>query len=266
MNSDYLDRFAGVGRLYGQRALDAFSQSHIIVIGIGGVGSWAAEALARSGIGEISLVDMDDVCVTNTNRQLHALSSSVGLSKVVVTADRLREINPDIIVHEVECFATQDNLAELLGSKPDYVIDAIDTAGVKSAIIHYCKRNKIPVITTGGAGGLIDPQRISIADLTKTQHDPLAAKVRSILKRHFGFSRSGRKFGVDCIYSTEQARYPMPDGSVCATKQFIDGDVRLDCSGGLGAITPVTAGFGFAAASRVLIKLSERAARHSQTI
>lgn len=261
MNSDYLDRFAGIGRLYGQSALEAFCRAHVVVIGIGGVGSWAAEALARSGIGEISLIDMDDVCVTNSNRQLHALSSTIGLSKVMVTADRLREINPEIVVHEVENFATQDNLSELFASKPDYVIDAIDSAGVKSAIINYCKRNKIPVITTGGAGGLIDPQRINIADLTKTQHDPLAAKVRSILKRHFGFSRSGRKFGVECVYSTEQARYPMPDGSVCATKQFIDGDVRLDCSGGLGAVSPVTGGFGFAAASRVLLKISERNAR-----
>lgn len=264
MNSDYLDRFAGVGRLYGVDALEAFSRAHVVVVGIGGVGSWVAEALVRSGIGEITLVDLDDVCVTNVNRQLHALTSSVGQSKVIVTADRLRDINPDLVVHEVESFATQDNLAELFGTSPDYVVDAIDSAGVKAAIINYCRRNKVPVITTGGAGGLIDPQRISVADLSKTEHDPLASKVRSILKRHFGFSRSGRKFGVECVYSTEQARYPKADGSVCATKQFVDGDVRLDCSGGLGAVTPVTAGFGFTAASRVLIKLSERDARRRE--
>lgn len=261
MNSDYLDRFAGVGRLYGLTALEAFSRAHVVVVGIGGVGSWVAEALVRSGIGEITLIDLDDVCITNINRQLHALTSSVGQSKVITSADRLRDINPDLIVHEVESFATQDNLAELFDGQPDYVVDAIDSAGVKAAIISYCRRNKIPVITTGGAGGLIDPQRIAVADLSKTEHDPLASKVRSILKRHFGFSRSGRKFGIECVYSTEQARFPMPDGSVCATKQFVDGDVRLDCSGGLGAITPVTAGFGFTAASRVLLKLSERDAR-----
>lgn len=261
MNSDYLDRFAGIGRLYGVNALEAFHRAHVVVVGIGGVGSWVAEALARSGVGELTLVDLDDVCVTNINRQLHALSSSVGQSKVLVSADRLRDINPDIIVNEVESFATQDNLAELFESRPDYVVDAIDSAGVKAAIISYCKRNKIPVITTGGAGGLIDPQRIAVADLTKTEHDPLASKVRSILKRHFGFSRSGRKFGVECIYSTEQARYPKPDGEVCSTKGFVDGDVRLDCSGGLGAVTMVTASFGFAAASRVLLKISERDAR-----
>jgi len=261
MNSDYLDRFAGIGRLYGVNALEAFHQSHVTVIGIGGVGSWVAEALARSGIGEITLVDLDEVCVTNINRQLHALSSSVGQSKVLVTADRLRDINPDIIVNEVEAFASHDNLNELFTERPDFVVDAIDTAGVKAAIISHCKRNKIPIITTGGAGGLIDPQRISITDLTKTEHDPLAAKVRSILKRHFGFSRSGRKFGVECVYSSEQARYPNSLGEVCATKQFVDGDVRLDCSGGLGAATMVTASFGFAAASRVLLKISERDAR-----
>ena len=261
MNSDYLERFAGVGRLYGVAALEAFSRAHVIVIGIGGVGSWVAEALVRSGIGEITLIDLDDVCVTNVNRQLHALTSSVGQSKVIVTADRLRDINPDLIVHEVESFATHDNLAELIDAGADYVVDAIDSAGVKAAIISHCRRNKIPVITTGGAGGLIDPQRISVADLSKTEHDPLASKVRSILKRHFGFSRSGRKFGVECIFSTEQARYPTADGGVCTTKQFADGDVRLDCSGGLGAVTPVTASFGFTAASRVLIKLSERDAR-----
>ena len=266
MNSDYLDRFAGIGRLYGVNALEAFHKSHVVVVGIGGVGSWVAEALARSGVGEITLVDLDDVCVTNINRQLHALSSSVGQSKVLVSADRLRDINPDLIVNEVESFATQDNLAELFESKPDYVVDAIDSAGVKAAIISYCKRNKIPVITTGGAGGLIDPQRIAVADLTKTEHDPLASKVRSILKRHFGFSRSGRKFGVECVYSTEQARYPKADGEVCSTKQFVDGDVRLDCSGGLGAVTMVTASFGFAAASRVLVKISERDARNRETV
>lgn len=266
MNSDYLDRFAGVGRLYGVPALEAFSRSHVVVVGIGGVGSWVAEALVRSGIGEITLVDLDDVCITNINRQLHALTSSVGQSKVISTSDRLRDINPDLIVHEVESFATQDNLPDLFENGPDYVVDAIDSAGVKAAIISYCKRNKIPVITTGGAGGLIDPQKICVADLTKTEHDPLASKVRSILKRHFGFSRSGRKFGVECVYSTEQARYPAADGGVCATKGFVGGDVRLDCSGGLGAITPVTAGFGFTAASRVLLKLSEKSARSRKSL
>lgn len=257
MNSDYLDRFAGIGRLYGVEALDAFSKASVVVVGIGGVGSWVAEGLARSGIGEITLIDLDDVCVSNTNRQSHALLSTLGQSKVMVTADRLKDINPDLVVHEIESFATQDNLAELFVEPVHYVVDAIDAAGVKAAIIAHCRRRKIPVITTGGAGGLIDPQQISIADLSKTHHDPLAAKVRSILKRHFGFSKSGKKFGVECVYSVEQARFPQADGSVCATKSF-ESDVRLDCSGGLGASTAVTASFGLAAVSRVLLKLSEK--------
>lgn len=265
MNSDYLDRFAGIGRLYGVEALEAFHAAHVVIVGIGGVGSWVAESLARSGVGELTLIDLDEVCVSNTNRQLHALGSTLGQSKVQVTADRLRDINPDLIVHEVEAFAAQDNLQELIVAPVSYLVDAIDTAGVKAAMIAYCRRNKIPVITTGGAGGLIDPQQIRIADLSRTAHDPLAAKVRSILKRHFGFSRSGRKFGVECVYSEEQARYPQADGSVCAAKPFASSggvsDVRLDCSGGLGASTAVTASFGFAAAARVLLKIAQKAAR-----
>lgn len=260
MTSDYLDRFAGIGRLYGMDALEAFSQSQIAVVGLGGVGSWAAEALARSGIGEIRLIDLDDVCVSNTNRQSHALLSTLGQSKVMVTADRLKEINPELVVHEIESFATQDNLAEILPESLDYVVDAIDSAGVKAAMIAYCRRRKIPIITTGGAGGLIDTQLVRIADLTKTKHDPLAAKVRSILKRHFDFSKSGRKFGVECVYSEEQARYPRADGGVCATKSF-DTSVRLDCSTGMGASTAVTASFGLMSVSRVLLKISERKLR-----
>jgi tRNA A37 threonylcarbamoyladenosine dehydratase len=261
MNPDYIDRFAGIGRLYGVDALSAFSRSHVAVVGLGGVGSWVVEALARSGIGELTLIDLDEICVSNSNRQMHTLNSTLGNSKVQVMADRAREINPDLIVHEIEMFATQDNLAELFQDPIHYVVDAIDSAGVKAAIIAYCRRRKIPIITTGGAGGLIDPLKITVTDLSKTEHDPLAAKVRSILKRHFGFSKSGKKFSVECVFSHEQARYPQADGSVCATKNFGESDVRLDCSGGLGAVTAVTATFANMAASRVLLKIAERDAR-----
>ena len=260
-SSDYLDRFAGIGRLYGVDALEAFSQAHVVVVGLGGVGSWVVEGLARSGVAELTLIDLDEICVSNSNRQMHALHTTLGLSKVHVMADRARDINPDIIIHEQSVFATQDNLDDLLGGDIDYVVDAIDSAGVKASIIAHCRRRKIPVITTGGAGGLIDPLKISVADLSRTQHDPLAAKVRSILKRHFGFSRSGKRFSVECVYSLEQARYPQADGSVCATKNFGESDVRLDCSGGLGAVTSVTASFGNVAVSRVLVKMAEKAAR-----
>jgi len=254
-------RFGGTARLYGLDGLDLFRRSHVVVIGIGGVGSWVAEALARSGIGEITLIDLDDVCVTNTNRQIHALSSTVGQSKVAVMADRIRDINPDCLVHEVEAFATRDNLDELLHEELSYVVDAIDSVKDKAAIIAWCKRRKVPVITIGGAGGQIDPTLVRVADLTRTQTDPLAAKVRSFLRRHYRFSSSGRRFAVECVYSEEQLRYPQPDGSVCQQKSVMENGTRLDCAGGFGATTVVTATFGFVAVSRVLKKLQERAAR-----
>ncbi|WP_432695607.1 tRNA cyclic N6-threonylcarbamoyladenosine(37) synthase TcdA [Marinobacterium sp. YM272] len=263
MTDEQDQRFGGTERLYGQEAVALYRNAHIAVIGIGGVGSWAAEALARSAVGEVTLIDLDDVCITNTNRQIHALSSTVGQSKVAVMADRMRDINPDCLVHEEEAFVSQDNVRELIDDRFDYVIDAIDAVGVKAAIISHCKRNKIPVITVGGAGGQIDPTRISIADLSRTEHDPLAAKLRNLLRRHFGFSKSGRRFAVDCVYSTEQLRYPQPDGSVCQQKTLHDGQTRLDCSGGFGASTCVTATFGFVAVSRVLQKLYERYEREN---
>lgn len=257
-NDSFEQRFGGTIRLYGRDAVALYRNSHVAVIGIGGVGSWAAEALARSAVGEITLIDLDDVCVTNTNRQIHALASTVGQSKVAVMAERMRDINPDCLVHEIEEFVSLDNLDELIHDGFDYVIDCIDSVGVKAALIHHCKRRKIPIITVGGAGGQIDPTRIEITDLSRTEHDPLAAKLRNLLRRHYGFSRSGRRFAVDCVYSTEQLRYPQPDGSVCARKTLHDGQTRLDCSGGFGAATVVTASFGFVAVSRVLQKLYER--------
>jgi tRNA A37 threonylcarbamoyladenosine dehydratase len=264
--SDYHLRFAGIARLYGTAALAAFSRAHVCVIGIGGVGSWAAEALARSGIGEITLIDLDDVCVSNMNRQLHALTETVGQDKVAVMAKRLHAINPDGIVHQVEDFITTDNLSQLITPQMDYVVDAIDSIKAKVALLAYCKRNKIKVISTGGAGGQTDPTQIQIADLTQTINDPLLAKVRNSLRRDYNYSRNPkRRFGLDCVYSTEQLVYPQTDGSVCQQKtaQLTNGgevsSMRLDCSGGFGATTVVTASFGFAAVSRVLQKLTIKA-------
>ncbi|MDX3775185.1 tRNA cyclic N6-threonylcarbamoyladenosine(37) synthase TcdA [Chromatiaceae bacterium AAb-1] len=262
--SDYELRFAGIGRLYGPAALDIFRHAHVAVIGIGGVGSWAAEALARSGIGEITLIDLDDVCVSNINRQLHALSSTVGQDKVAVMAERLRQINPDCTVHQVADFIATDNMAQLLGGNIDYVLDAIDSVKAKVALIAYCKRHKIPLITTGGAGGQLDPTRIELADLTQAYNDPLLAKVRNALRRDHQFSRNPkRRFGVDCVFSTEQLRYPQADGTVCQQKPQGEGSMRLDCSGGFGAATVVTASFGLAAVSKLLVKLISKHERHS---
>ena len=264
--SDYQLRFAGIGRLYGAAALTRFANAHVCVVGIGGVGSWAAEALARSGIGTITLIDLDDVCISNVNRQLHALSDTIGQDKVAVMAQRIKAINPDCVVHQVEDFVATDNLRELISADMDYVVDAIDSIKAKVALLAHCKRNKIKVISTGGAGGQTDPTQIQIADLTQTINDPLMAKVRNSLRRDYNYSRNPkRRFGIDCVFSTEQLVYPQPDGSVCQQKtpQLNEAgeasSMRLDCSGGFGAVTVVTASFGFAAVSRVLKKLAQSA-------
>lgn len=171
-------RFAGIGRLYGTQALARLAASHVVVVGIGGVGSWVAEALARTGIGRISLIDMDEVCVSNVNRQLHALDGQVGRPKVEVMAERLRAISPECEVRAVMDFVTPNNLAELITDDINCVVDCIDSVNAKVALIAWCRRRKIPVITTGGAGGQIDPTQITVADLSKTVNDPLAAKAR----------------------------------------------------------------------------------------
>ena len=255
-------RFGGIARLYGRDGLARLQAAHVAVVGIGGVGSWAAEALARSGVGEISLFDLDDVCITNTNRQVHAIEGAVGKAKVEVMAERIRAINPDCEVIEVDDFVTADNLAEHIKREFDYVVDAIDSVKAKVALIAFCKRNKIPVIVAGGAGGQMDPTQITVADLAKTIQDPLAAKVRSDLRRLHNFSKNpARKFGVECVFSTEQLSYPDGNGGTCQAKAASDGNMKMDCASGFGAVTPVTATFGLVAASRVLKKIAERGAR-----
>ncbi len=264
MSSDFENRFGGSQRLYGQAAVELFRQSHVCVIGIGGVGSWVVEALARTAIGKITLIDLDDICITNTNRQIHALDGNIGASKVEAMAERVKLINPECQVELVEDFITRDNIPELITNDFDYVVDAIDSVKEKAALIAHCNRRKIPIVTVGGAGGQTDPTRVEVGDLSKTSQDPLAAKVRSFLRRHYGFSKSGRRFAVECVYSSEQLVYPQADGSVCQQKSSMDGNTRLDCSGGFGAATVVTATFGFVAVSRVLKKLVERAERQGR--
>jgi tRNA A37 threonylcarbamoyladenosine dehydratase len=258
MSSSYDQRFGGIGRLYGRDNNALFLQSHVCVVGIGGVGSWAAEALARSGIGKITLIDMDDICVTNTNRQVHALANTVGQSKVEVMAARIGLINPECVVEEIEDFITEDSLLTHIDKRFDYVIDAIDSANNKARLIAHCKRNKIGIVTTGAAGGQIDPTQIAVIDLTKTVNDPLAKKVKQLLRRHHNFSKT-RNFSVPCVYSTEKLRYPQPDGTACDTKSVMEDGVRLDCSGGFGSATVVTASFAFAAVAKVLEKLMLKA-------
>jgi tRNA A37 threonylcarbamoyladenosine dehydratase len=260
-------RFAGIARLYGIEGLARLRAAHVAVVGIGGVGSWAAEAMARSGVGEISLFDMDDVCVSNSNRQLHALSGTIGQPKVEVMAERILAINPDCIVHAVADFVTRDTMAECITPDMDFVIDCIDSVNAKAALISWCKRRKIQMVTTGGAGGQIDPTLIQIADLNRTFNDPLASKVRSTLRRDYGFSRTpNRHYSVPCVFSSEQLRYPKPDGSICLEKKFVGEGVKLDCAGGFGAVMMVTATFGMVAATRAVDKLVAGTRRPSERV
>ncbi len=257
--SDYDERFGGIKRLYGVNQAEVIRNTHICVIGIGGVGSWSAEALARSGINQITLIDHDDIASSNTNRQIHTLSNTLDKSKVEVMAERIKQINPECTVNIIDDFITETTLEKYLNQAYNFVIDAIDSIKFKSAIIYYCKRNKIPIITTGGAGGLVDPSKIEVVDLSKTWNDPLAARVRSTLRNKYGFTKNTkRNFGVPCVFSSEQQKYPKEDGSVCTAKPGIKG-ATLDCNFGFGSSACVTATFGLVAAAKVINKLIEKA-------
>nr|WP_045855657.1 tRNA cyclic N6-threonylcarbamoyladenosine(37) synthase TcdA [Teredinibacter purpureus] len=253
LSPDYIARFAGVGRLYGNAAMAALSTAHFVVIGLGGVGTWAAEALARSGVGELTLIELDDICITNTNRQLHALTTHIGQSKNHVMADRLLAINPDINVHCVHDFLTKTNIGDYIGEQHHIVLDAMDSVHVKAALAAFCSRHKKRLVTCGSSGGKTDPNRIRVDDLGCTQSDPLLAKMRNLLYHSHNFARSkNRRFRIDAVYSDEQMVYPKPDGSVCGNKQFLQDGVKLDCAGGFGSSVMVTGSFGFAAASKAI--------------
>ena len=245
---DYQRRFGGIERLYGSDALGRAAAAHVAVVGIGGVGSWAVEALARSGIGRLTLVDLDHVAESNINRQIHALGSTFGAAKVVAMKDRIAAINPDCVVVAVEEFVDEANVATLIPSC-DAVIDAIDQVRAKAALIAHCKRAGIRIVTTGGAGGRLDPTRIEIIDLAHTTQDALASRVRARLRKEYGFPRDPKqKFGVDCVFSPEQIRRP---ATACETDEDFDAAAGLACAG-YGSSVAVTASFGFAAAARVL--------------
>ncbi|WP_417658788.1 tRNA cyclic N6-threonylcarbamoyladenosine(37) synthase TcdA [Pseudidiomarina sp.] len=248
-------RFSGIERVYGQTAAARFQHHHVAVIGLGGVGSWAVEALARSGVGALTLIDLDDVCVTNINRQLPALTSTVGQLKTDVLAARVRDINPDCQVRVIDDFLTADNLEQCLGEPVTAVLDAIDSVTVKAALIAWCKRRKLPLVTCGGAGGQVDPSQVTSGDLAKATQDPLLAKVRYLLRRDYNFSKNPkRNFGVAAVYSTEQLRYPTADGEWNHAKPGA-GSMRMDCATGFGAAMPVTATFAMHAVALLLKKL-----------
>jgi len=253
---DYQTRFGGIARLFGQAGLERLRASHVCVIGIGGVGSWSVEALARSGVGALTVVDMDDLCLTNTNRQIHALTNTVGQSKVRAIAHRARAINPDIACHEVPEFFTEINADQVLATEFDYLIDAIDNVANKALLIAKCRQRSIPVITCGGAGGLRSGVGVQIADLTRATHDPLLKQVRKTLRREHGFPGDPRrKFKVPAVFSPESPVYPWSDGTVCATREA-GSELKLDCASGFGTASFVTAAFGFAAAQHAIHHLA----------
>ncbi len=248
------DRFGGIARLYGTAGAARIGAMHVCVVGLGGVGSWAAEALARTGVGALTLIDYDTVCPTNVNRQVHALEGTFGRKKLAVMTERIRAIHPACRLTALDDFLTTRNLADYLDPGRGYtaVLDAIDSIAFKAAMIAHCRRRRIPIVTTGGAGGLTDPTQIQVRDLSRTRNDPLAAKVRSRLRAQYGFSRNPRRsFGVPCVSSTEQPRYPRPDGTVGFEKPGVCG-VSLDCRMGYGAVSFVTAAFGLVAAAQVV--------------
>lgn len=261
MPKQYAQRFDAVRRLYGDVAAEIIHGMHVCVVGVGGVGSWAVEALARTGVGRITLIDNDDVGIGNVNRQIHAVSGSLGRQKVAVMAERVAQINPECVTTPIDDFLTLQTLEDYLSRGYDYVIDALDSIKFKAAMINYCKRRKIPIIATGGAGGLSDPTMIKIADLSRTYNDALAAKVRSTLRGDYGFSKNPkRRFGVECVFSSQQQVYPKADGTVSYAKPGIHG-VSLDCRFGYGSTSYVTASFGFVAVSRAINKTLEKRLR-----
>lgn len=256
--ADYLERFGGVGRLLGRPALDRLAAAHVAVIGVGGVGSWAVEALVRSGVGALTLVDLDDVCVTNVNRQLPALDGQIGRPKVSVLAERVALINPACRLEARTEFFTPATAAPLLSPKFDYVIDAVDRMSIKALLIGECRRRGRRVITIGGAGGRSDPTAIRCGDLGEAG-DELLRLVRKKLRRDHGFAPGAHKgitrIGVPCVWSLERPVFPWADGS-CAAEPEPGSNLKLDCESGFGTAVFVTAAFGLAAAGFVVRALA----------
>jgi tRNA threonylcarbamoyladenosine dehydratase len=250
-------RFAGTSRLYSPAGLAKLCRAHVCIVGIGGVGSWTVEALVRSGIGQLTIVDLDEVCISNVNRQLHALDGTIGQPKVDVMAERVRAINPGAIVHARQAFFTEANADELLAPQFDFVIDAMDRSTKKALMIGRCHAKGVPILTVGAAGGRTDPTALRIIDLAKATHDRLLRGVRSRLRRDFGFPKNGQKTGIDCVCSMEPAREILQEAACEAGEagEAPESGHRLGCDDGYGSACHLTGAFGFAAAGYVIQKL-----------
>ncbi|MBT3984228.1 MAG: tRNA threonylcarbamoyladenosine dehydratase [Bacteriovoracaceae bacterium] len=244
-------RFSGVSTLFQESGLSCLKNTHILIAGIGGVGSWTAEALARSGVGELTLVDLDEICISNVNRQLHALDGEIGKAKIEVMSERIKKINPECRVNCVLDFLSADNLDTYIHSKLSGVVDCIDGLDVKCALVLRCKELDIPLVCVGGAGGIHDPQNIKVSDLAYTTYDPLLLKMRKFLRSKHRFPGAvadgrgrGKKFGVDAVYHAVEVK-----------DHSSGGGGKLDCAGGLGSASFVTGSFGFFAASQIIKRI-----------
>ncbi|MAS93708.1 MAG: tRNA cyclic N6-threonylcarbamoyladenosine(37) synthase TcdA [Verrucomicrobiales bacterium] len=256
---DYFDRFSGISRLYGQEAFDRIRTAHFAVIGIGGVGSWTAEALARTGIAKITLIDLDEVCVTNVNRQLPALDGQVGRFKVEAVADRLRLINPHLEIQQELAFFTENTAERLLAPGFTGIVDAIDNVKQKAFLIDACRKQNIPLVVAGGAGGKQNPAAIATNDLAYATNDRLLRLVRKELRQTYSFPSEASKapFGVRAVYSTENAKFPWSDGTVREEAEP-GSHLRLNCDTGFGTSTMVTGSFGFTAAAEIINLLTDQ--------
>ena len=255
---DYQTRFGALGRLYGTEALARFRRAHVCVVGLGGVGSWLVEALARSGIGRLTLVDLDEICLSNVNRQVPAEDATVGRAKAEALAERVRGFAPECGVRSELRFFTEQSAEHLFGRDYDWVADAIDGTRHKSALIAAARERGLPLVTCGGAGGRTDPTRVRVADLARTSRDPLLAQLRRRLRREHGFpAEPERAFGVDCVFSEEPPVFPSADGGVARAPEP-GADHRLNCESGFGTAAHVTGTFGFVMAGVVLRGLAER--------
>jgi tRNA A37 threonylcarbamoyladenosine dehydratase len=250
--ADLQRRFGGLERLYGLDGAAAIRRAHVAVIGIGGVGSWAAEALARSGVGALTLVDLDHVAESNINRQVHALETTLGQAKVLAMRDRIAQIHPGCTVHCVEEFVDPANWPAVLPEGVDAVIDACDQVQAKTAMAAWARERKAMFIACGAAGGKRLAHRVDIDDLASTTHDPLLAQVRYRLRKFHRAPKEGKKIGISCVFSREAVAGPDPS---CA----VEGDGSLNCHG-YGSVVSVTATFGQCAAGWVLDRLASRKA------
>ncbi len=249
-SADLARRFGGLDRLYGVAPAQAIAQAHVVVVGIGGVGSWTAEALGRSGVSHLTLIDMDHIAESNITRQVHALTDTLGMAKGQAMQARIAQIHPGCQVNWIDDFVTPENVQSLLPASIDAVVDACDDVPAKLALMRWARTQRVPHVCVGAAGGKRQPQRVEVADLALVTHDPLLAKLRYRLRREDGAPRDGRPLQVACVFSREAVAPPDPS---CA----LGNDGSLNCHG-YGSSVTVTATFGLCAAAHAIEEVVRR--------